>query len=375
MKKANFSDSDKFYVTHYINGNESKNKVNINFLNNKDAVINDKIKGSYTVLSSNSNKFVCYEIANLFDIDIVSSFIILNNEGERAIFTKEGLEEDELLIGVDFVFKKVFDKYNNNDLGVNNWIANTLNIPKDVVLEDENNIKILIEAGINSIRDSFVMDEVTFNKYKFSYINMIFFDYIINNSVRNPKDYKVIINNITKDLVMAPIDCNFRIRDNDNYTLNNRVVNRSVFIKVLFKYYYSDIRMLSRTLTDHYITYIESINAICMYNLDKETSLKFVDMIRSNLKSIEALENDYSDTEEKVNKIEHTQVSIRINQEVMKKNLLMLGKYPLKKLKEEIEADEEEVKVILEEKNKFVVFIVIGIILLSILIVSYFIFM
>ena len=162
---------------------------------------------------------------------------------------------------------------------------------------------------------------------------MILFDYITNQKTRNANDYSIIVNKDTKLSRLSPLYSIGNIAEEEIKTIsfNNRIVERNSLINVLYKYYYPYIKELSQCISLHNETYLKSIKLICDFNAKRELADKILSQIKKNIDYIQKLDAQYSGAI-KETKIDYTQTTIRINQTVMKKNLLIQNKYPEKLL-------------------------------------------
>ena len=113
---------------------------------------------------------------------------------------------------------------------------------------------------------------------------------------------------------------------------------------------------------------------IVNYGSEDENAAKYILNVKNNINFISKLDNQSSE-EYKENKIDFTQCTIRINQNVMSKNLMIQSKYPNKTL--EVDADDisydDGVKVnyeeILDSSGKVNAFVFVGILIIIILII------
>ena len=381
---SNFKNSSKFYLVQVVSGNLVKSEVAIQFanktLNFDTALINNNV--GYVVSFANNfdndKIFIANEIAFLLDVEVSSFYKLINEEGVSAIFCKVAKSPEFLSIRMDMVYKNIYDKFikSGNTIG---WMNDILSIPvlnSNSYIVDEEHILKLINMGINSARDGFSLNEDDLEEFKKKYLTMLFFDYIINNSKRNPVHYHIYINKETKKLTFGHIDY-FHEISNDNlvsYEFNNRKVDRHAFIKVLYKNYYPYIKEISRTISLHSFEYIKSIKMIVNYGSEDENAAKYILNVKNNINFISKLDNQSSE-EYKENKIDFTQCTIRINQNVMSKNLMIQSKYPNKTL--EVDADDisydDGVKVnyeeILDSSGKVNAFVFVGILIIIILII------
>ena len=199
---SNFKNSSKFYLVQVVSGNLVKSEVAIQFanktLNFDTALINNNV--GYVVSFANNfdndKIFIANEIAFLLDVEVSSFYKLINEEGVSAIFCKVAKSPEFLSIRMDMVYKNIYDKFikSGNTIG---WMNDILSIPvlnSNSYIVDEEHILKLINMGINSAKDGFSLNEDDLEEFKKKYLTMLFFDYIINNSKRNPVHYHIYIN-------------------------------------------------------------------------------------------------------------------------------------------------------------------------------------
>ena len=340
MNISKFKNSKKFYIDSITTGKENKNEVNITFQNEDGnrIMINNMVPAFLKVSDKDSiaKEIIMSDIAFLLDIEVSMVYKVTNDRDEEAIISKSVCNQQELLISMDYVFKKLYQKYSSGISASSNWMTRALQIPESTEenpLTAENDLKELIDMGINSAYEAFNIQDKRPNEFKNKYLSMVLFDYITNQKTRNANDYSIIVNKDTKLSRLSPLYSIGNIAEDEIKTIsfNNRIVERNSLINVLYKYYYPYIKELSQCISLHNETYLKSIKLICDFNAKSELADKILTQIKKNIDYIQKLDAQYSGAI-KETKIDYTQTTIRINQTVMKKNLLIQNKYPEKLL-------------------------------------------
>lgn len=358
-KLTNFKNSPKFYIEQIISGHLTTNEINLTFNKEKEnrVLINNLVPGTikcHEDRSIDEYEIIMSEIADLFDINSATIYQITNEEHDKAIIVKDPNTNKELLISMDYIFKKLYAKFISQNNKPNHWMNAALNIPEATItnpIQDENQLKILLEMGINAALEAFKITDP--EAFKTEYFSMLLFDYLTNQERRNAMDYFILANPNAGSAKLSPILFYKPAKNYPNlYYLNNRLVLRASLIKTIYHNYYPYIKEISRCLTNHHEAYLKSVKLICDYN--STTPNNIYETIKANIESIIPLDAECSGIVPMETKVDYTQTTIRINQRVMKKNLLYQNKYPEVKpektlVVENPQEDEERVKISIEE--------------------------
>ena len=171
---------------------------------------------------------------------------------------------------------------------------------------------------------------------------MILFDMLINRKYRG-LDYSLIteidsdntplwntahfcpisvVNNLEKDQLV----------DENEYCLNNYIIDRSITLNVLFEDYYPEIKKISEALSDASRLYIDAITRIIYNNTEIPKAEELEKIVVDNLKKISKLQKEKEkliSSENKLNKVEKTMATQSINVRVTAKLDLIQKKYPV----------------------------------------------
>ena len=199
---------------------------------------------------------------------------------------------------------------------------------------------------------------------------MILFDYLIGRKYRG-LDYYLIskVNEQSKpiwnDAYLSPIsvsnsvDKDTLVGDNE-YVLNNKLVDKDILLEVLFSKYYREIKKMTEALNDAKKLYADAMSRIIYNNIDLEQATALEESLIKNLETIAKTQEEKEGTlnkEEKTNKVERTMSTQSLNVRVTAKLDLNQKKYPINpkehpELLEKKKITEEDIKLIVEEEKK-----------------------
>ena len=202
-----------------------------------------------------------------------------------------------------------------------------------------------------------------------NYYRMILFDYIVGRKYRG-LDYYLIskINEQGKpewiDSYLSPISVSNstekdeQVGDNE-YHLNNKLLNKDLLIEVLFENHYSEIRKMTEAINDAMKLYKDAISRIAYNNTDLEHAKMIEELTISNLEKIAKLQSEKEeklDKEQKTNKVERTMATQSLNVRVTTKLDLIQKRYPINpkdhpELLNKKNITEEDIKLIVEEQK------------------------
>lgn len=366
MDKIETLDLNEYYIVSLDNGIRKEEPVTIDILNNfsdgsKLVQLNKTVFGVYKTYSLNPDTMyiddfdiIKADIAELVDINHEECRRIVNEDGNVGIFTRLNYSKDiETRTSATTILNHVIEYINNGV--INNetslLISETLRLPhthKGNIITDEKQIGNIIDLGILSLilaietRSGYPMDEKTKSSLIKSYVRMILFDFLISRKYRG-FDYYLVSNidsngfPIWKTSYLGPIsvsnstDKDQLVGDNE-YLLNNRIVDRNIMLKVLFDKYFNEIKKVTTALNDAKRLYIDAISRIIYNNTDINHAKTIESSILNNLNIISAsqiekekeIEKDY-----KINKVERTMATQSLNVRVTAKLDLIQKKYPI----------------------------------------------
>lgn len=366
MDKTLINQNNQYYIVSLDNGIREEEPVTIDVFNSfsdgsKLVQLNKTIFGLYKSngLNPQTNYLDDYEIiksdiAELLDIDHEESHRIVTENYNAGIFTNLNYRKDiETRISATTIINDVIGYINNGTINEedSNIMSAALRMPNPTIghaLTEQAQIESVINLGLLAIitdieaKSGNTIDEQSLKSITKKYIRMILFDLIIGRKNRN-LDYYIINpldeygNPIWKNAYFSPISvCNSIEKDaqvgEGEYMLNNKLIDRSSLIKVLFNSYYSEIKKTTIALSDAYRLYEDAIIRIVYNNTGIEKAKELESDIFNNLKKI----IDYQKTKEttegpssKMNKVERTMATQSLNIKVTTKLDLIQKKYPV----------------------------------------------
>lgn len=366
MDKIETLDLNEYYIVSLDNGIRKEEPVTIDILNNfsdgsKLVQLNKTVFGVYKNYSINPDTMyiddfdiIKADIAELIDINHEECKRIVNEDGNVGIFTRLNYSKDiETRTSATTIVNHIIEYINNGIINNENslLISETLRLPhthKGNIITDEKQIGNIIDLGILALimdieaKSGQQMPEKSKSSLIKSYIRMILFDFLINRKYRG-FDYYLISSidtngqPIWQTSYLGPIsvsnstDKDQLIGDNE-YLINNRIVDRNIMLKVLFDKYFNEIKKVTTSLNDAKKLYIDAISRIIYNNTDIENAKKLETIILNNLATISShqaekeieIEKDY-----KINKVERTMATQSLNVRVTAKLDLIQKKYPI----------------------------------------------
>ena len=296
----NFFDSSSYYLIDVFNGEEKKSKIKLNIVNNskynllntKEVQIESKTKEVDKLTGEEYYNKVYYqafvkssldttrdsldilnsEIAQLLDIPCSNVYKILNEENLSGVLNLSVKSSVEEQINIDILINKLIKLVKEKNIKITSWLKDYFSLPKtdvNMMLNNEDHIASVIEISINTIAILFRLTTKEIETLKSSYLQMIFFDLLSNNSNRNFNTYSIITNKDMKYKCLAPIyDYNNDFETKSYYLLNNQYIDKSAIISCMYHKYYPYIKKISKGLLNNKSIYLESINLIIENNIE-----------------------------------------------------------------------------------------------------------
>lgn len=324
------------------------------------------------------------DIAELFDIDHEETKRIVTEDKNIGVFTLLNYSKDiETRISATTVINHMLTYLSKGIIPEKDatWLTKVLEIPiytKGNGIKDHDTIEEIIKLGLYALIKEIELQTGTSIDTKIKraiekkYLRMILFDYIIGRKYRG-LDYCLISKQneykkpVWSDAYLSPISVSNSI-DKDNlvgdneYILNNKLINRTALINTLYERFYPEIRKMTEAINDAKKLYIDAVIRIIYNNTDIDHAASLEDEIIKNIQSVAKMQKDKESKlakEEKTNKVERTMATQSINVRVTTKLDLIQKKYPinpkdhpelLKEQKKQLE--QEDVKLVVEEEKK-----------------------
>ncbi len=387
---------EQCYIVSLDNGIRREEPITIDVINtfkdNSQLVqLNKTVFGVYKSNSLNPETMyiddfdiIKSDIAELLDIDHEEIKRIVTEDKTLGIFTTLNYSKDiETRISASTVIKHIIEYINKGVLNEEDslWLTKVLQYQagtKDNAIKDENQIEDIIRLGMYSLVKEIEfqagqkLDIKVRRAIEKNYIRMIIFDYLIDRKYRG-LDYYLIskINENGKpvwvDAYLSPISVSNSLEKDqlvgkDSYQLNNKIIDRTALIKVLFDRFYSEIRKLTEAMNDAKKLYDDAIARIIYNNTELEKAAELEATVIKNLETIAKMQKDIEsklDKEQKQNKVERTMATQSFNVRVTTKLDLIQKRYPINpkdhpELLEKAKKAQtsEEIKLIVEEERK-----------------------
>lgn len=395
MEKKTIETQEQYYIVSLDNGIQKEEPVTMDVYNSFSdgshlVQLNQTVFGVFKSNSLNPETsyiddydIIKSDIAELFDIDHEQSRRIVTESANVGIFTTLNYSKDiETRISATTVINHIVE-YINKGIIVGTdaeWLTKVLQYPtgtKGNGIKDATQIDDIIKLGMYSlvkeieIQTGVQLDPAIKRAIEKNYIRMILFDYIINRKYRG-LDYYLIskINEHKKpvwiDGYLSPISVsNSPAKDelvgDNEYVINNKLIDRNALIQVLFSKYFREIRKLTSAITEAKRLYIDAICRISYNNTELISASAIEEIITGNIETISKLHSETEkklDKELKTNKVERTMATQSLNVRVTTKLDLIQKKYPINpkdhpELKEKVKEAKsvEDIKLIIEEKK------------------------
>lgn len=366
MESIEKTSQNQCYIVSLDNGIRNEEPVTIKVFNNfNDGTqlvrINENVFGVYQSYSLNQDtvyiddyNIIKADIAELLDIDHEETRRIVTEDKNIGVFTSLNYSQNiETRFSASSIFQQIVEYINDGKI-INEeaaWVSDVLHIPqvtKGNAIKEKETIKNIIELGFYALNKKISLetqdnyDEKSQDALKKSYIRMILFDMLINRKYRG-LDYSLIteidsdntplwntahfcpisvVNNLEKDQLV----------DENEYCLNNYIIDRSITLNVLFEDYYPEIKKISEALSDASRLYIDAITRIIYNNTEIPKAEELEKIVVDNLKKISKLQKEKEkliSSENKLNKVEKTMATQSINVHVTAKLDLIQKKYPV----------------------------------------------
>lgn len=384
------------YIVSLDNGIRREEPITMEVFNNfKDGSqlvqLNNNVFGVFKSNSLNPDTMyiddydiIKSDIAELFDVDHEESKRIVTEDQNIGVFTLLNYSKDiETRISATTVINHMLTYLNNGAIPEKDatWLTNVLEIPiytKGNGIKSHDTIEDIIKLGLYALIKEIELQTGTSIDTKVKraiekkYLRMILFDYIVGRKYRG-LDYCLISKQneykkpVWSDAYLSPISVTNSIDKDDlvgdnEYMLNNKLVNKTALINTLFERFYPEIRKMSEAINDAKKLYIDAVIRIIYNNTDLKNASILENDIVKNIQDIAKLQKEKESKlakEEKTNKVERTMATQSINVRVTTKLDLIQKKYPinpkdhpelLKEKKKQLE--QEDIKLVVEEEKK-----------------------
>ena len=380
--------NEQYYIVSLDNGIRKEEPVTIEEFNSfKDGSklvrLNNTVFGVLNVNSLNPDTMyiddyaiIKADIAELLDIDHEESRRIVTEDKTVGTFTTLNYSKDiETRISGTAAINTIVNAINAKQVDPEEaiYVDKIFKYPtgsKESCIKNHEQIADIIDLGIYSLNKTIEIQmgrpiEAKLGKaIRKNYLRMILFDYIIGKKYRG-FDYYLIskVNDNGKpvwmDAYFAPISISSNLNkealigDNE-YVLNNKYIDRTALLEVLFEKYQKDINKLTEAITDAKKLYTDAIGRIIYNNTDIPHASALEDIVLTNLNKVAKSYEDMEAKKEKgqrANKVERTMATQSLNVRVTAKLDLIQKKYPIKANKKK-EINSNDIKLTIEKEKE-----------------------
>ena len=399
------NEKPQFYIVSLDNGIREEEPITIttfnSFQDGSELVqLNNNVFGVYKSNSLDTKTMhiddydiIKSDIAELLDIDHEEVKRIVSEEQNIGVFTPLNYSKDiETRISATTVLKHIVEYVNKGLLPEEDtlWISKVIQYQtsKGNPLKDSSSVEEVVKLGIYSLLKEIELqagkplDDKYREALEKNYFRMILYD-LINGRKYRGLDY-YLISKLTDqkkpvwtDAYFGPISVSNSVEKdsliNDNeYMLNNKIVDREVLLQVLFTKHYKEIQKVTEALSDAKRLYVDAISRIIYNNTDLDKARELETSILDNIEKIvklQQVEESKKDKEHKVNKVERTMATQSLNVRVTTKLDLIQKKYPINPKdhpelrKKKPKKKEEDLKLVVEKESNNKGFAAISIII------------
>ncbi len=236
------------------------------------------------------------QIGKLLNVDVTDIYRIEDSHHNRGILSIDILNKD---IQENKTVGAIINENYRNVLTNKKyyaWAKELISLPesdKNNVIKDEISLKTLIDLGYAIIFEEYPnMTEQEKNEYKKKYFKMLVFDFLTNQLDRNSENFGI---SITKEgkVSLSTLYDNGCVADPENLQQDSmrfmmKICDRTGMIKILFKYYFSDIKdFVEKIVGNKYLQ--EKMEAIIDIYLSEDDALWYKGVVDLNLKIIKKL--------------------------------------------------------------------------------------
>ena len=279
----NFYNADKYFLVDTIHGNLKASNINLVPLSN--ALINlysrrtfkvlskkrivDEITGKESFVPIESLGFlhtsdspyqddldvISYEVLKLLGINAMPAFHLLTQEKLRGSILISALNLSDEVYTIEDLSKKIVLMIKENKSTIPEFLLSYIHLgsnSKNSPIMDMKVVKELIDFPINIISYVFNLDSKALYKIKLNYINYLLGMYVINQNNIELHTYGIYKSKTSSIVSMLPAYNYSKTLEKSNIVnLNNKYVDKEVFLNTLFNGYYEFFKDISRGLMEN----------------------------------------------------------------------------------------------------------------------------
>lgn len=342
----NFYNADKYFLVDTIHGNLKASNINLVPLSN--ALINlysrrtfkvlskkrivDEITGKESFVPIESLGFlhtsdspyqddldvISYEVLKLLGINAMPAFHLLTQEKLRGSILISALNLSDEVYTIEDLSKKIVLMIKENKSTIPEFLLSYIHLgsnSKNSPIMDMKVVKELIDFPINIISYVFNLDSKALYKIKLNYINYLLGMYVINQNNIELNTYGIYKSKTSSIVSMLPAYNYSKTLEKSNIVnLNNKYVDKEVFLNTLFNGYYEFFKDISRGLMENVSAYKKSMSLIIDNNTSGRDAKVITDILFGLIDNVAGLEEEHrlSFGESRID-MALTQTSINLN--------------------------------------------------------------
>ena len=342
----NFYNADKYFLVDTIHGNLKASNINLVPLSN--ALINlynrrtfkvlskkrivDEITGKESFVPIESLGFlhtsdspyqddldvISYEVLKLLGINAMPAFHLLTQEKLRGSILISALNLSDEVYTIEDLSKKIVLMIKENKTAIPEFLLSYIHLGsnnKNSPIMDMKVVKELIDFPINIISYVFNLDSKALYKIKLNYINYLLGMYVINQNNIELNTYGVYKSKTSSIVSMLPaFNYSKSLEKSNVVNLNNKYVDKEVFLNTLFNGYYEFFKDISRGLMENVSAYKKSMSLIIDNNTSGRDAKVITGILFDLIDNVAGLEEEHrlSFGESRID-MALTQTSINLN--------------------------------------------------------------
>lgn len=342
----NFYNADKYFLVDTIHGNLKASNINLVPLSN--ALINlynrrtfkvlskkrivDEITGKESFVPIESLGFlhtsdspyqddldvISYEVLKLLGINAMPAFHLLTQEKLRGSILISALNLSDEVYTIEDLSKKIVLMIKENKTAIPEFLLSYIHLgsnSKNSPIMDMKVVKELIDFPINIISYVFNLDSKALYKIKLNYINYLLGMYVINQNNIELNTYGVYKSKTSSIVSMLPaFNYSKSLEKSNVVNLNNKYVDKEVFLNTLFNGYYEFFKDISRGLMENVSAYKKSMSLIIDNNTSGRDAKVITGILFDLIDNVAGLEEEHrlSFGESRID-MALTQTSINLN--------------------------------------------------------------
>ena len=342
----NFYNADKYFLVDTIHGNLKASNINLVPLSN--ALINlynrrtfkvlskkrivDEITGKESFVPIESLGFlhtsdspyqddldvISYEVLKLLGINAMPAFHLLTQEKLRGSILISALNLSDEVYTIEDLSKKIVLMIKENKSAIPEFLLSYIHLGsnnKNSPIMDMKVVKELIDFPINIISYVFNLDSKALYKIKLNYINYLLGMYVINQNNIELNTYGVYKSKTSSIVSMLPaFNYSKSLEKSNVVNLNNKYVDKEVFLNTLFNGYYEFFKDISRGLMENVSAYKKSMSLIIDNNTSGRDAKVITGILFDLIDNVAGLEEEHrlSFGESRID-MALTQTSINLN--------------------------------------------------------------